>query len=287
MPPKASSKGFSGARNLEQSYTPVSINIAPREPDFDIAQSLARDWHGDDPFKTAYFNAFSITFPVGEKFFIDAVRSFEGDVVDPRLREHISGFIGQEGRHRREHQDYNETLCAARGYDLARLERTQRERIDWVKSSTSRYQWLAATVALEHITAIMADGILRNPKWLDGAEPEMAALWRWHAIEETEHKAVTFDLYRAVNGWDKTRRQILRVVTWQLLRDTLMHTRYMLSVAGQHRDLGVWWNGLGFLFGREGIWRPLVADWRQFMRADFHPWDLDNRALLEDALAGA
>lgn len=271
---------------LEQSYTPTSIDITPREPYFDISESLARDWHGDDAFKTAYFNAFSITFPVGEKFFIDAVRSFEGELADRRLQDNVRGFIGQEGRHRREHQDYNETLCAARGYDLARLERTQRERIEWVKSNTSRYQWLAATVALEHITAIMADGILRNPKWLDGADPAMAALWRWHAIEETEHKAVAFDVYRAVNGWDKTRRQILRVVTWQLLRDTLLHTRYMLSVAGKHRDLGVWWNGLGFLFGREGIWHPLVADWRQFMRADFHPWDLDNRALLDSAPAG-
>ncbi len=211
------------------------------------------------------------------------MRAFEDDITDPRLKENVRGFIGQEGRHRREHQEYNEILCAARGYDLERLERAQRQRIEWVKSNTSRFQWLAATVALEHITAIMADGILRNPKWLDGAEPAMAALWRWHAIEETEHKAVAFDVYRAVNGWDKTRRQVLRIVTWQLLRDTLSHTRYMLRVAGQHRDPRLWWRGFAFLFGTEGIWRPLIGDWRQFQRADFHPWDLDNRALLETA----
>ena len=270
---------------MQQSFTPASISIEPRDPDFDIRDSLGRDWHGGDPFKTAYFNAFSITFPVGEKFFIDSVRAFEDEIDDPRLKADVRGFVGQEGRHRREHQDYNETLCAMRGYDLARMERSQRKRIEWVKNNTSRYQWLAATVALEHITAIMADGILRDPNWLEGAEPVMADMWRWHAVEETEHKAVTFDVYRAVNGWDKTRRQVLRIVTWQLLRDTLMHTRYMLSVDGRHRDLRVWWNDLGWLFGREGIWRPLIGEWRAFNNAEFHPWDIDNRDLLDRASA--
>ena len=56
-----------------------------REPKLDIDASLGRDWHGGDPFKTALFNAFSITFPTGERFFIDAVRAFESP--GPRLAE--------------------------------------------------------------------------------------------------------------------------------------------------------------------------------------------------------
>ena len=261
------------------SKTPADLTILPREPEIDFVDCLGRDWHGNDPFKTAYFNAFSITFPVGEKFFIDAVRAFADDVSDPALSTQMRGFVGQEGRHRREHQDYNESLCAQRGYDLIRLERKQRERIAWMQTNTSRYQWLAATVALEHITAIMANGILHNPRWLDGAEEPMAQLWRWHALEELEHKSVAFDVYRACNGWDKTRRQVLKIVTWHLLRDTLSHTRYMLGCAGQNSP-SVWWNGMRYLFGREGIWRPLIPEWREFSREDFHPWDMDNRDLL-------
>ena len=184
------------------------------------------------PVQNRLFNAFSITFPTGERFFIDAVRAFEDDITDPLLREHMKCFIGQEAQHGREHQHYNQTLCQARGYDLARMERKQRKRIEWMKSNVSRYQWLAGTVALEHITALIADGILTNPAWLEGAEPDMAELWRWHAFEETEHKAVTFDVYRAANGWDKTRQKILNVVTFNLLSDVLGHTYYMLKVAG-------------------------------------------------------
>ncbi|MEM7405554.1 MAG: metal-dependent hydrolase [Pseudomonadota bacterium] len=261
--------------------TPTDIEILPREPDLDISDCLVRDWHGNDPFKTAYFNAFSIVFPVGEHFFIESVRAFDDRIEDPTLKRQVRGFIGQEGRHRREHQDYNTTLCQARGYDLEYLESRQRDRISMLKKRASTYQWLAATVALEHLTAIMADGLLRNPAWLDGAEPEMTMLWRWHAIEETEHKAVTFDVYRAVGGWDSTRRQMLKIVTWNLLRDTLAYTRYMLRVAGRHRDMGLWWRGLSWLFGRHGIWRPHIGEWRDFNRADFHPWDNDNRTLLD------
>src|SRR5207244_3358365 len=64
---------------------------------------------------------------------------------------------------------------------------------------------LAVTIALEHFTAIMADAMLTNDGVLEGADPRMAALWRWHAIEETEHKAVAFDVYKTVApgflGW--------------------------------------------------------------------------------------
>ena len=59
---------------------------------------------------------------------------------------------------------------------------------------------LAITVALEHFTAIMADELLRNPEYEKLMDPEHAKLWLWHAVEETEHKAVAFDVYRAVGG---------------------------------------------------------------------------------------
>ena len=70
---------------MSSSATPVKISIKPRHPQFDLRAALASDWHSSDPFKTAFFNALSLTFPVGEKFFIDSVRAFEHRIDDPKL----------------------------------------------------------------------------------------------------------------------------------------------------------------------------------------------------------
>src|SRR3546814_2150957 len=41
----------------------------------------------------------------------------------------------------------------------------------------------------------LAHDALANPTHLGGAADEARQLWRWHAIEEIEHKAVAFDTY--------------------------------------------------------------------------------------------
>ena len=70
-------------------------------------------------FKTAFENAFSLLFPIGEKAFIESVRNFEDQISDPKLLKEIKAFYGQEAAHRKVHQQYNEMLCDLRGYDLS------------------------------------------------------------------------------------------------------------------------------------------------------------------------
>ena len=101
---------------MSASATPANIIIKPRHPSFDLRTALGADWHGNNAFKTAFFNALSLTFPVGEKYFIDSVRAFDGDLEDSKLIQDVRGFIGQEAVHRREHRAYNEILCEERGY---------------------------------------------------------------------------------------------------------------------------------------------------------------------------
>ncbi|WP_163614760.1 metal-dependent hydrolase, partial [Klebsiella pneumoniae] len=86
---------------------------------------------------------------------------------------------------------YSDRLRAL-GYDIDRLEGGAKRRIRFAQQKLHPSRQLAATAALEHLTAIMADCLLSNPRWLEGADPTMARLWRWHALEETEHKAVAY-----------------------------------------------------------------------------------------------
>ena len=102
------------------STTPEGLQIRPRHMDFDMPNPLPRHWNGGDAFKTHLFDAMSVLFPDGERFFIDSVRQFRDRIDDPVLNEQIRGFIGQEGHHSREHLEYSQRLRDL-GYDVERI----------------------------------------------------------------------------------------------------------------------------------------------------------------------
>ena len=158
------------------SRTPVDVPINPRHPQFELADCLSRDWHGNDPFRTAFFNALSLTFPKGEKFFIDSVRAFQRGIGDPKLSQEIRGFIGQEAIHSREHKQMNDMLCSARGYDANYMDARLDRDTAWANENLEPITRLGATVTTEHLTAILGNALLTNPAWLDGADPRMAAV---------------------------------------------------------------------------------------------------------------
>lgn len=264
--------------STQASRTPDDISIKARNLHFDV-EPLARDWHGGDAFKTAFYNALSIMFPIGEQHFIDSVKYYRDRITDPTLAEHVRGFTAQESIHRREHQKYNETLCAARGYPLARLEEPIRRRQAWALRTLPPISHLASTVAYEHWTAMLADSLLRQPETMAGAAPSMTALWRWHAIEESEHKAVAFDVYRAVGGKVSLRRWLMIAITVEFFWDTFRHMRIMLRDY-QGSRFKLWTGGLCYMFGKGGPYNGLLRPYLDYFRADFHPWDHDNRAVV-------
>lgn len=262
------------------STTPEGLQIRPRQLDFELPDSLPRHWHGGNAFKTHLFNAMSVLFPDGERFFIDSVRLFRGQVEDPRLKEQIRGFIGQEGHHSREHLEYSERLREL-GYDIDYLERGLKRRLAFLQKHLPSKLQLAATASVEHLTAIMADALLKDPLWLEGADPRMARIWRWHALEETEHKAVAFDVFQLVSGNPWLRRRAMLQSTFFFTLDTTKGLLHMLKRDGLLWNWRVWRDGLAWLWGSRGIYRPLVRVYLDFYKADFHPWQHDNLHLVQ------
>ncbi len=264
------------------STTPEGLVIRPRHMDFDLPSPLPRHWHGGDAFKSHLFDAMSVLFPDGERFFIDSVRQFREQIDDPVLKEQIRGFIGQEGHHSREHLEYSNRLREL-GYDIGTIERRAQARIRFTQKKFSPRRQLAATAALEHITAIMADGLLKNPEYMNGAHPTMARLWRWHALEETEHKAVAFDVYNQVCGSHRLLRRAMLMGTFFFVLDTTRGLAHMLERDGLLWNWRVWRDGLAWMWGRNGIFRPLIKTYLDFFRKGFHPWKHDNLDLLHKA----
>lgn len=265
-----------------QATTPDNVQIKPRNRSHDIALALEGEWLDDNAFLTAVFNGMSITFPAGEKFFIDSVRHYADEVTDPTLKEHIRGFCGQEGFHRREHQRYNEALCDARGYDLEKLEGKLTARLAWAQKNLSPLQNLAITVSIEHFTAVLAELLLSSDSVMNKAEPSMRELWRWHAAEEMEHKSVAFDVYRAVGGTEALRQSVMKRASFFIGLELMRALFYILRKDGQLFNFKLWKTGVAGLFGKEGAFSGGWAPYKEFYSDGFHPWQQDTQQLLLD-----
>lgn len=243
----------------------------------DLSKGFGRHWLGGDPYRTQFFNALSMSFPIGEQLFIDSVRGVpEGRIADPALRAEVRDFIGQEASHRFVHLQYNAEL-AAQGLVYVREESLKR-RIRFL-GRLDPLDRLAVTCAVEHFTAMLADGVLALPSWLDGAEPDMHTLWSWHAVEESEHKGVAMDLYRAAGGGYARRVLWYLDASLMLLLDMAIQTSDSLRREGQLWKARTWISAARTWFGRDGIFWHLLWPGLRYFAPSFHPWEHDNRQL--------
>ena len=262
--------------------TDAATPITVRDLRFGRNEAPARWWLNGDPIATAWHNALSGTFPRGEVFFIEAVKAHR-EGTPPQLAEEIRAFIKQEVNHTREHVAFNRAASEA-GYDMAMIDRRVEEMMDLMKGRPPIVD-LAATIALEHYTAMMAHEFLANPQHFSGAVGDTVEMWRWHAIEEIEHKGVAYDTYlHATKGWSRWQRWKLKsimmlVITKNFIAHRIRDTLDLLSqdgITGMRVKLRL----LAYLFGSPGILRKIFPAWVRYFLPGFHPWNLDDRALI-------
>lgn len=237
-------------------------------------------WFKNNAFLTLFFTGFSANLPEGEDQFMYSVRLFQNKITDPVLQAQVRAFIGQEAHHSKEHDALN-TCMKRKGFPLEKIEQRMRNMNLWMRKNQSPAQQLAGTVCGEHITALMADFMLfKHPEMLEGVPEELRTIWAWHAIEETEHKAVAFDVYDQLVG-DRTLLRIsMAVMTVFFFSLNTFQALAMLPRTGQMTNLKMWKEALAFL-GKMG--RESWLEYKDFYKKDFHPWQHDNRANLAAA----
>lgn len=251
----------------------------------DLETPFDRHWCGGDAFRSALFNALSMSFPVGEQFFIDSVRNgFKAlpPEQQQRFKAEVQGFVGQEATHRRIHALFNAHLDK-QGLVNDWAPRAQK-RLKLLEGVDARH-WLAITAANEHFTAIFAEWMLKNHDWLDGSEARLKTMWLWHSAEESEHKSTAFDLYQALGGTHEWRITWFRRVTLIFLGDTLRQTINNLRHDGTLWKWSTWKSAASYLFGKRGLIRESYRPWREYLRRDFHPSQQESdlsRRWLED-----
>ena len=267
----------------------MAINILPTRRDlhFRLDATKALSWHRDGRNVSQFLNTLSLFFPVGERFFIDSVRHYR-DLVqdDPELKAAVTAFIGQEAMHGREHEEYNDYVNQA-GVPVRAQEKIVAALLSRLQKRTPKAFQLSGTVALEHLTAILADGLLSLPEILEGADEGYKALWNWHALEETEHKAVAFDVYQLAVGKDDQLSAYALRCSALVLSTSIFFALFLpfylnnVRASGGLLDLRGWRAVARHSIGRRGIFRYTARAWLDWFRPGFHPWDHDNREYLE------
>src|SRR6059058_6153136 len=262
--------------------TPADLSITPRDRRFGREAAAPRLWHGGRVEATAIYNALSSTFPVGEAYFVESVRAFR-EGTPPRLAKEIKAFTTQEAIHSREHDAFNRR-AADSGYDLTKLEARVNERLALTRGRPPIVS-LAATMALEHFTAILAHQLLADPAHLAGGDAETADLWRWHACEEIEHKGVAYDTWlHATRDWPRFKRWKVKAKVMLYLTRNFVVDRTAGALELMRQDgvtgLRAWALLLWYLWIRPGMFRKIAGAWAKFFLPGFHPWNEDDRALL-------
>ena len=224
----------------------------------------------------------SSVFPDGEDFFVRSVRHYRDQITDPELKRQVAGFIGQESVHGREHRVFNDRLDEL-GYPSKRMERIVRKVLTTREKALPPESNLAVTAALEHFTATMAETALTDESFrVMTGHPAVTELFVWHALEEAEHKAVAFDVYRAVGGSERT-----RILTMKFVRVAFVVATVVGVILSMLRDretykpgaLRTSWRRFKTTpFMRKEFWAQL----REYDRPGFHPDDRDTDGLVEE-----
>jgi predicted metal-dependent hydrolase len=256
-----------------------------RDLHFRLTPESVRNWHAAGPYVTHFVDAMSVFFPDGERYFIHTVRHYRDLITKPEMKKAVAAFIGQEAMHGREHEEYNRLLDSI-GLPAAELEKHARDFLELLKKYLPPAAQLSVTIAQEHFTAIVAELVLTDSRMLAGADARLKALWRWHALEETEHKAVAFDVYETAMGRGAKayalRSAGLLLTTVGFLGLVLYYQQRLMQAEPQARTLKNFGKYLKFMFIAPAMMPRLALPWLAYLRPGFHPWDQDNRYLLKE-----
>jgi len=266
-----------------------SIRVTPRRPGFDfegLEHEVPRAWHPAGIGPTAFLEALSAMAPAVESFFIADARRLLLRLPDEASRAELDAFLRQEAAHAGMHAAFNRLLVRW-GVPIDPIADSLLRWlaiVDWTSSDLRS----AVAMAGEHLLGEIGNAILSRPQLLEGVDPRIARLFRWHGYEEVEHKAVLFDAFHAVRGRGLYTYAVRIAGLWialVLVALALPSVSYrIVASTGTAGNVHAWRGLIRFVFGRDamlrGRWRAVVA----YHRRDFHPWRyLDNRGVLSEA----
>lgn len=260
----------------------TKVDVVPRDVEFNFDEVQDKWWWAGNKIMTAYAVALFAQFPAGEAQFVSSVKHYAGRVTDPKLKAEVDSFISQELEHGNQHQQANKAMDRVGLFGTLMHERTVKDIVRFRKMCPKPEAQLASTVGLEHLTAVLADYVLRRPQLFDDGPDVMHQLMMWHAVEEIEHKSVAFDVYMACVGDRRLLQKMQRKNVRALTINTLRHMSKIFWKARAFPTFSDVRGAWRFFFGKDGLVPATKQAMKDYYRDDFHPWQHDNRDLLAE-----
>ncbi len=272
---------------MSAGISPISkgtVDIPVRHMDFEFDDDIPLFWMGGDPLQTMILTGLSCTFPEGERMFMRAVRNFQPLLKDPTLKAQVRAFLGQEAHHGKEHQSFNEFM-ARKGLSTLYIDKFVKYGIAREEKIFSKARMLGKTCALEHFTAMFAETLLEHPELIDEMDERLKPLWFWHAIEESEHKSVAFDVFKdqVDSYWVRSTEMAITTVafslftgvhTWTLMRECATPQEIRKSIFSNAKKM--WKN--------RNILAKLGKSYIDYYHPSFHPSQKESGALRSKGL---
>jgi len=169
-----------------------------RRPRFDLTGVSPR-WAPVPEF-AHHVNASGIVPSAVEPFLIKVFRRAKAEldpVADAALIADIDIFNRQEAQHYKSHELFNE-MVASNGYpELRRFDEQLKAEYDEMFRTRSLEWLLGYCEGFESLASAGAE-MWVDAGWgeyLEGADPQVVAVWTWHLAEEFEHRMVAYDLF--------------------------------------------------------------------------------------------
>lgn len=247
-------------------------DIPRRRLAFDFSvDGVPPDFFAEDEPQSLVVAALSLVFPEGERFFVESVLAFRDELSEPELLEQISAFAAQEGMHSKAHLAFNAVLAERNPKAFALLEARVKRLLRRGGRLHGRAGRLAVTCALEHFTAILAESLLSDECLQALFHPSVRDLWLWHALEESEHKSVAFDVYETVDG-SYLRRVAVMATTTLFFIGFIAHGHvHLMRERGRGRDLRGFARTFFRAFVAPGYFGRLLPAYLHYYLPSFHP----------------
>ena len=189
-------------------YREEAHAIHARDVHFDFS-SVPMHYIPGEVLATHVTNVMHLVLPEGERAMAACLGEALPYITDERLREEVTGFIGQESMHASSHEGARNHLQSI-GLDVEAYVSKVAWLVDRVLGDhglggRAKEQWLRERLGLfagmEHFTAVIGEWLLESQVLEElGMHPTMLDLVRWHGAEEVEHRSVVFDAYMHVDG---------------------------------------------------------------------------------------